>query len=48
MGFVVRVVRMGKSYYIHIPKPVYQMVGEPQAFELEVRDGYIVIKPVRG
>lgn len=40
-----KIVRIGNSKGIRIPKPVIQQVGLVEDVELEVRDGEIVISP---
>jgi antitoxin MazE len=40
-----RIVRIGNSHGIRIPKPVLEQVGLPEEVELEVEDNTIVIRP---
>jgi len=40
-----RIVRIGNSQGIRIPKPVLEQVGLPEEVELEVTDNTIVIRP---
>jgi antitoxin MazE len=40
-----RIVRIGNSQGIRIPKPVLEQVGLPEEVELEVEDNTIVIRP---
>ena len=42
-----RIVRIGNSQGIRIPKPVLEQVGLPEEVELEVEDNTIVLRPAR-
>ena len=41
-----KIIRIGNSRGIRLPKPVIEQVGLVDEVELEVRDGEIVISPV--
>jgi antitoxin MazE len=49
MGTVIktRIVRVGNSQGIRIPKPVLEQVGLDRELELDVEPGRLVIRPVR-
>ena len=40
-----KIVRIGNSQGIRIPKPILEQVGLPEEVELEVEDNTIVIRP---
>ncbi|HEX9698587.1 MAG TPA: AbrB/MazE/SpoVT family DNA-binding domain-containing protein [Acidobacteriota bacterium] len=42
-----KIIRIGNSKGIRLPKPVIEQVGLAQEVELEVREGEIVISPTR-
>jgi len=44
-GVKTRIVRIGNSQGIRIPKPILEQVGLPEEVELEVEDNTIVIRP---
>ena len=43
----VKIVRIGNSKGIRLPKPVIELVGLAEDVELEVREGELVISPAR-
>ena len=43
-----RLVRIGNSRGVRLPKPLITEAGLPEEVELRVRDGAIVIAPARG
>ncbi|HJP32946.1 MAG: AbrB/MazE/SpoVT family DNA-binding domain-containing protein [Candidatus Latescibacteria bacterium] len=44
----VRLIRIGNSKGVRLPKPLIDAVGLGEDVELEVRDGAILIAPVEG
>lgn len=42
-----KIINIGNSKGIRLPKPVIEQVGLTEEVELEVRDGEIVISPVK-
>lgn len=43
-----RLVRIGNSRGVRLPKPLIEQVGLSDEVVLEVQDGAIIIRPVRG
>ena len=35
------------SYYIRIPKHLYELLGQPQYFEMELRGEEIILRPIK-
>ena len=40
-----RVVRIGNSQGIRIPRPIMEQIGLEEEVEMEVRDGQLIIRP---
>jgi len=43
---VVPIVRVGNSRGIRIPKKLLDAIGSPQAVQLDMRDGALIVSPV--
>ena len=51
MGQIVKVRRQkgGRgdiTYYISIPKPIYRLLGEPEAFDVILEEGKLILRPL--